>query len=213
MGLHPLFWGPGACTGLQKGRKGVVIRGDASLEHVDEEGEGLDWGVGAGVAAGHGVEEDDVWVGNSIEQAVGIVHGRGLGMEGAGGDELVEHRRVVLEIGFDGEGVELLEFSQGGAFGEEGDERWEESCFGSWVIVVAGFGFGGREGIDRQSCAHRNWFLENSKKKTLLSQMKLTRKIYIFIATVGLIHELTLCETDGLYFFIYLFFHITPKLC
>lgn len=90
-----------------------MVGEDAQIEHSVEKQQGSKWGVGASVAAEHGVEEDDVWLGNLVEQVLGIVHGGGGGAERAGIDELGEDGKVMLEVGFDGSGVYLLEFSDG----------------------------------------------------------------------------------------------------
>lgn len=67
----------------------------------------------------HGVEKNDVWLGNLVEHAVGMVHGSGCGVGSAEIYELCEDIGVVVEMGFDGEGLDLLELSERGAFGYE----------------------------------------------------------------------------------------------
>ena len=77
------------------------------------------------IAAPHGVEKDNVWLGNLVEHAVGMVHGRGCGAGSAGIDELGEDSQVILEVGLDGVGLYLLELSERGAFGYEGKKVWQ----------------------------------------------------------------------------------------
>jgi len=50
---------------------------------------------------------------------VGIVHGSGCGVESAEIYELCEDGGAVVEVGFDGVGMDLLELSERGAFGYE----------------------------------------------------------------------------------------------
>lgn len=88
------------------------------------------WGTGAGVAAGNGVEDNNVWVGNLVEQLVGIVHGGGSWVGSAEIDELGEDRNVILEMGFDGKGLDLLQLSQRRDLGYERDRVF---CVGFWV--------------------------------------------------------------------------------
>ena len=60
MHLPALFQGLRVGTCLEEGGESVVVGEDAQIEHLGEEQQGLKWGVGASVAAGHGVEEDHV---------------------------------------------------------------------------------------------------------------------------------------------------------
>jgi len=48
---------------------------------------------------------------------VGIVHGSGCWVASAEIYELCEDGAAVVEVGFDGVGLDLLEFSERGAFG------------------------------------------------------------------------------------------------
>lgn len=86
--------------------------------------------MGACVAAGHGVEDNNVRVGNLVEQVVGVVHRGTSWVESAEVDELGEDRNVILEMGFDGKGLDLLELSQRRALGYERD--WGVGV-GFWV--------------------------------------------------------------------------------
>lgn len=95
-------------AGFEDRRERVVIGGDAGVEHAGEEGEGLRRGVGAGVATGEGVEEEGRRVRDCVEQVVGIREGGGSGIGCELGDEFCEEREVSLEVGFDGQGMELL---------------------------------------------------------------------------------------------------------
>lgn len=64
--------------------------------------------MGVGVATGEGVEEEGRRVRDCVEQLVGVGEGRGSRLGGELGDELCEEREVGLEVGFDGQGMELL---------------------------------------------------------------------------------------------------------
>lgn len=119
MQLHAFFYNLCVCTGLKERRESVVIGGKAKAEMLSKEQDGLKWGVGAGIATGHEVEKDNIWLGNLIEQEVGVVHGGSGGLESAEIDELGEYKDVVLEMSFYGIGLDLLELFEGGAFGEE----------------------------------------------------------------------------------------------
>lgn len=141
--LPPFFRSPSASAGLQNGREAIVVGTDAILNHGNEKGDGPNWVVRAGIPAGHGVVEYEVWLGNSIEQVAGVAEERGIGAASEVGDEPGEEGGVVVELGFDGESVELLELANGGALWEEGEERRR-----SWVSVER-FEFGGTEGVDR----------------------------------------------------------------
>ena len=57
--------------------------------------------------------------GNLVEQVVGVVHGGSCWAGGAEIDELGEDGDVILEMGFDGKGMDLLDFSQSRALGDE----------------------------------------------------------------------------------------------
>lgn len=102
----------------------LVGRGAAAAEHTEEEGEGVPGvrlrGGRGGVGGEHGGVEEDIGIGRGVEEAAGVgeageaegceteeVEGGGL-RGGAGGD--------------DGVGMELLEVSEGGAAGKNGDE-------------------------------------------------------------------------------------------
>lgn len=85
--------------------------------------------MGAGVAAGHVVEVHDVRLGNLIEQVLGVLHGGPTGIEGTETDELGEDSGVILEVGFDGKGLDLLELSERGA---QGYEEGRRVCVGYW---------------------------------------------------------------------------------
>lgn len=69
-------------------------------------------------------------MGNLVEELVRIVHGGGSWVECAGVDELAEDREVILEMSFDGKGLDLLELCERGAFGNERDSRLSVSF---WV--------------------------------------------------------------------------------
>ena len=60
-----------------------------------------------------GVEEDNVWLRNLIEQVASVLH------IGSCGAEFGEDMDVIVEVGqvLIGEGLELLELSDRGAFG------------------------------------------------------------------------------------------------
>lgn len=60
-------------------------------------------------------------MGNLVEQLVGIVHGGASWVESAEVDELGVDRKVGLEMGFDGKGLDLLDFSERRALGYERD--------------------------------------------------------------------------------------------
>lgn len=68
----------------------------------------------ARVAAGEGVEEENGWVGDCVEQLVSVGEGGGGWGGGEMGDEFCEEREVGLEVGFDGYGMELLDVLDGG---------------------------------------------------------------------------------------------------
>lgn len=53
---------------------------------------------------------------------VGMVHGRSCGVERAEINELCENRDVILKIGFDGKGLNLLELPERRTFGQKG--KW-----------------------------------------------------------------------------------------
>lgn len=112
------------------------------MEHAGENQQGTNLGVGARVAASHGIEEDNVRLGNLVEQVLGVVHcGRGRGVERAEIDELGEDSNVVLEVGFYGGGMNLLELSERIAFGEEGKRgKVSLSWFGTWVLAYWNWG-------------------------------------------------------------------------
>lgn len=110
---------------------------------MSEERNRSKWGIRARVASGQSVEDDNVGLRNLVEQLVGIVHGGGVKIEYAEVDELCEDRDVILEMSFDGEGLDLLELRERSALGYERE--------GS---VCIGFGFGVRKGayLKRWGC-------------------------------------------------------------
>ena len=117
MQLSAFFQGFAAGTCLEKRRECVIIREEARKKNLSEKGKCSKRGISAGVASSHGVKEDNVWLGNLIKQVVGVLHRGSRRVEGAEVDELGEDREVTVEVGFDGEGLELLELSKRGAFG------------------------------------------------------------------------------------------------
>lgn len=112
-----------ACTCLEEGREGVVIGGDARAKNIRKEHNRSKRRIGAGVATGQGVEDDNVRLGNLVEQVACVVHGRATGIECTQTDELGEDSEVILEVGFDGKGLDLLELSERGELGYERERR------------------------------------------------------------------------------------------
>ncbi|KAL6009136.1 hypothetical protein ACLOJK_022363 [Asimina triloba] len=135
--LFAFFQGLGIGASFAEGWEGIIIWGDAGVEHASEDENGPKWVVGAGVAAGHGIEEDHVWLGDLVEQVLGVVHGGGR-IEGAEIDEFREGRDVILEVGFDDGGVDLLELLKGVAFGEEREGGRRVLAFGNYMAVWVG---------------------------------------------------------------------------
>nr|POE91465.1 hypothetical protein CFP56_61205 [Quercus suber] len=77
----------------------------------------------AGVSTGHGVEDDNVWLENLVEQLVGMALKGSSRMESTATDELGEDSDVILEVGFEGKGLYLLELSERIAMGLERQRR------------------------------------------------------------------------------------------
>ena len=98
-------------------REGIVIRDNARAKDIRKEQNGLKRGIGAGVSTGHGVEDHNVWFENLVEQLVGMVHKGSRRMESTATDEHGEDSDVILEVGFDGKGLDLLELSERSAMG------------------------------------------------------------------------------------------------
>lgn len=117
MQLSAFFQGFAAGTGLEKRRECVIIREETRKKNSSEKGKCEKRGISASVAPSHGVKEDNVWLGNLIEQAVSMLHRGGCRPEGAKVDEFGKEMDVIVEVGLDGEGLELPEFSNRGAFG------------------------------------------------------------------------------------------------
>ena len=117
MQLPAFFQGFAAGAGLEKRRECVIIREDPRKKNLSEKGKCEKRGISASVAACHGVKEDNVWLGNLIEQVVSMLHRGSCRVEGAEVDELGEDIDVIVKVGLNGEGLELLELSKRGAFG------------------------------------------------------------------------------------------------
>lgn len=76
----------------------------------------MERGVGTSVPPEHGVEENDVRVGDLVEEVVCMGHARRRA-EGAEVDEVGDGGSVVLEVAFYGGGLYLFELCECGAFG------------------------------------------------------------------------------------------------
>ena len=83
-----------------------------------------------GVSAGHGVEDHNVWLENLVEQLVGMVLKGSRRMESTATDDLGEDSDVILEVGFDGKGLDLLELPERSAMGLERQRRRGYYCVG-----------------------------------------------------------------------------------
>lgn len=115
-------------TGLEDAREGVLVRGNGTVEHVEEEAEGL----AGGARADEGTDEDVVglggWGWGVAEDFDGVVEAAGDD-EGRGFEEVFGDSRVEDDAGFDEVGVDLVQVSEGLALLEE-----------------QGFGVGGDQG-------------------------------------------------------------------
>lgn len=78
--------------------------------------------IKAGIPTCQCVEEDNVWLGNLVEQVACVFHGGPCWVGSAEIYELCEDFGVIVEVGLDGVGLDLLELSEGGAFGYERKE-------------------------------------------------------------------------------------------
>lgn len=58
-------------------------------------------------------------MGNLVEQLAGVLHGRSSRAKSTEINELDEYKDIILEVGFYGICLDLLEFFEGGAVGQE----------------------------------------------------------------------------------------------
>lgn len=90
----------------ENGREGERIAAHGASPHEGVEAQGIEGGAILGVALEHGVVEEELWVGNGVEDVAGEVHGVG---EGAAEEELAEDEVIAGEASFDDMGVEEFE--------------------------------------------------------------------------------------------------------
>lgn len=95
-----------ASAGLKEKRVGEIIRKESILQHLEESVEGKRGvGVVLGVCSDDGVVEVDVGVGNLVEDVDG---GGEVAAGGEGGNEFGNNEGVLVEIGFENLGVDLV---------------------------------------------------------------------------------------------------------
>lgn len=97
------------CTCLEEGREGIIVGEEARAQNIRKENNGSKRVIGASVAAGYRVEDDNVRLRNLVEQLVGVLHEGNTRIERTETDELGQHSNVILEMGFDSKGLDLLE--------------------------------------------------------------------------------------------------------
>ncbi|PON58313.1 hypothetical protein PanWU01x14_167050, partial [Parasponia andersonii] len=96
---------------LEEGWEGVLVGDNICRKNMSKERNSTKWGLRACIAAGQHVKDNNIWLRNLVEQVVGMVHGCRRRVNGAEVNEPYEDRNVILEMGFNGKGMNLLELS------------------------------------------------------------------------------------------------------